>query len=811
MARPLTSELARTLRPPPTVVRQSSAAQFPRRTPTGGTQALTLPEASNQGLWYWWFNSPEVFAVANRIGNGVSRVAFMPCVFTPGAPGDQLAPVINQEGELADGIPDRLARDCAEIWAEVQSPSGPQSEIFTQLAVSLSIAGDAWQFGWNCTDDLAYDPNAPIGWMGLARPAIEKLADQFMVNVGAQTPIRVPYSVDGGPGGTAIRVFNPDPSAPAMATSWITSVLPHLQQLEALYEAAAASALSRMNAGVILAPDDQDQLPIPAAAVTPQTTLPVNDPLNQSLYDEIADHVQATQDEGLNGFSRVVPAVIGMNSALTDKVKWLELSRAIDPGIRDLVQELRYELTIAAPTPPELILGLGQTNHWNGEQIDEDEYQSAILPVCERIAYSNTRYVLREGLKDRGWGQAEVDRVCIGFTARYLLTPPDRTEPAIKIAALDRPDPVLSPAELRELAGMGEYAGPDDDETFRSEVLWLAAKNSAYGEYLELIGFPPLTAPEMPAVEAPVDTEDEPTIDIEPPDDAETRQAAALPASADADLGVRLVDIATRYEEQLATLFAAIIARMSERASTRVASLARSKWSKTPELRSAVADAKPSMVGMVPGVLAKLRAESIDDGDLFEPALAFGADAFVNLTRKAQRAAIQDAGADWEQFATDANEATMAAWAVAGTLLTREARRKFEGRLPGDEAETSADSFRPPSSIIRRVSAVAGGDMDVNMSPDARQEAPSPLASVATALLARRALEVAGRTVTAWIWDYRPEIARGTFIEHFDLHGSVESGGTPGDFGGYFPGDHYGCECVLRPVTALGEIGDEEI
>lgn len=802
MARLITPERAQEL------TRQASAEAFPHPAPPGfpeRRQNLTWPSRSNIDLWQF-YAMPEVRAIADRISGGVRRVTFRPCLNIEGATGDKCPPIIAEDGTLAEGITPDFARDCAEIWAQVRSPMGNQAGVFGPIATALTVAGDGWQFGYPGTPEMRWDPNGTPMWVGLSRAGLTELDGKYVVEVGIDGPVKVPSSPFEEGHGTAIRIWQENPQALAQATSWLSSCIRSLQILSAIYEAVAAVALSRLNAGLIIAPDNQDQLPIPSTALVGDghtQQFPLGTSLKQALYDEIGDHVEASQQE-VDGWSRAVPAVIGLNADLTDKVKWLELARNMDPELGERIDDLRHRVFMACPLPPEVAEGMATVSGLGGgnvaAQIDLNEYQRAILPPCELIADANTLHVLRAGLLERNWSQLEADRVQIGFSAKNLLMPPDRSDSAIKVASIDPTSTLLSPSEIRESTGLGDMAGPDETEMQRATVLWLMGKSPDYKYLGPLVGLPDAPEPTAQDPTEVIDTNSRVAL----PDSQlamralGTRQAAALPPDADTETGYRLVNIATRYEEQLATLCESIIARMTERASMRVASLARTKpWSDLRPQIQAAHETAPHLLGAVPGVMPKLRQDN-NDGDLFEPVLATFAVQHENMTRKAQKASVREVGGDWSSVEAEADAANAASWALLGTLLVQEAAYRFEGQLPAvQEGEGALSPFGIPSSIITRVSAVAGGQADPVTGGANARVAPVPVTNVATGPVTDAATP-ATKVILGYLWDYRPELSRNSFPDHEDLHGVF--GYNEDDFDGFYPLDHAGCLCQQVPV-----------
>ena len=772
---------------PPRRPRQASALAYPRAGQRGRAPIAVSPKAnSNTDLWRF-YRLPEVRKVANWTGSGVGRVSFGPAVDVPGRTGDLCPPLVAPDGTVADGVPERLARDAQALWSLVRSPLGGQADLWKSLSISLQVAADAWLFAYPSSPDLAYDPDGVQVWVSLAREAIDERAGHYEVDVGTESKVRVPID-DGRP----VRVWRQDPRSPAKADSWVTAAQRDLERLEGIYEAVAAVALSRMHAGVILAPDNQDRGRDTAATFDEADTV-LGKPLRLELYDQIAEHVEASAAE-LDGFARAVPPVIALDKDLIESVKWLELAREIDPEMRALTDDLRYRIAIASDSPPETLLGLGDSNHWNDEAVTTAEFQRGVQPDCEVICDATTPHVLRAGLLAMGHAPAEVALVRVGYDPSALVDPPDRSTAAIAVMAL--PNPPLTMAEARDAMGLAEYAGPDEDAQRLVLVERLVLARPEYGYLLPELGLP--APPEMsaePTVEPEPEPEPEPAPDLSVPELPAAARVAAAPA--DDDRGPAMTAVAARYESRLDAIFGAIIDRMVERASSRVASLAHhSSWS---SVRGPLLAAPADLRGAVPGVRVLLAADGVDDTDLLGGALAAFAVRFESETTKAQRAAIRATGGDWPTSEPDAEVASAAAWALAGTLLIAEARRRFDGDLPdeGDGEGAAVAAFAVPALLVRRVSALAGGTADVGVA--ASGAATSALLSIATGPLAIDALARAGQTVTGWVWDWGLE-DRPPFEPHLDLNGSFAAE-TDG-FDGWAPGDHRGCLCQLVAVTA---------
>lgn len=325
-----------------------------------------------------------------------------------------------------------------------------------------------------------------------------------------------------------------------------------------------------------------------------------------------------------------------------------------------------------------------------------------------------------------------------------------------------------------------------------------------FGHLLPLVGLPaPPASGGEGSAETAVDASSTLAVVAAPALPA-ARTAAAVPPPDSSSPAPALTDLALRFEDRIAVLFGAIIDRMVERASSQVMSMSRrSSW--TP-VREALKAAPPAMRGAVPGVTTLLAADGIDDTDLLGGALAAFAGRFEAETKRGQREAVKLAGGEWAELEADAEQSSAAAWALAATLLIAEARRRFDADLPPEEVgegRSDASAFAVPPLLVRRVSAVAGGEPDVG--PNAEGGAAGPLLSIATGALAQRAAASAGLVVDGWTWDYGEE-ERATFEPHLDLDGTFSP--DPFDFGGFYVGDHNGCRCRAVPhLVPASEVG----
>ena len=764
----------------PAVARTAASVTVVNNTDLEARGVKRLPPASlsNTDLWAYYRAVPEAAFISEWQRRSISMVKFQAETITgqvlvnpDGTP--------NQDPEISP----RLAAAAVEILARIRGPFGPISSVAAQLALCLEVAGDGWLVGYRANlETMMPDADGPEVWVTVARSRLDRRSDRLVIRVGDGRQDELVLS-----GGVrAIRVFDPDPEVPLRAVAWMRPAVPVMDTMIDAYESVAAAMLSRLPAGLLVVPNDADVMPGADEATRAHTSPGQSHP--DGFADEVSDLLgKALLDAGTNRDAGVrgVPILQGVSSSLVDKFNYVSFARDLDPELVETIREFRQSIAIASPAPPELILGLGEMNRFNKEQITEAEFQQFIKPRAQMIAEAFTAQILRRDLLEMGFTEADAASVRVGFDASELIVPPDRSESARD--AYDR-GLISREAYLAEI-GLEGAPPPDDTEPEPEEPE------------------PELSAPPaLPARTAATDDD---------PD----------------ELGMVLAEIAMRYSETLGPLVDQVVNRMIERAANRVRSAAR----RDSALRNALTDSMSALnVVRTPQAVTMLRAES--DEDLLEPELVALLAVFRRTTEQARRrilAAVAASGLPREQLEEQLEDAERDAWELLSALILLVARDRIAGAVHDEEArisdrrerdraalddeeEEESDEqrrrrsdldegeqpagFRTPAIVLRRTSAVAGG------SPDPGEDSGVADAAVTGGLIStglivtdwlRREREL---TVTGWEWVYGDPAARRTpFPEHVALDGAVAAS-RDGFSGGWHPGDHIGCLCVLSPT-----------
>lgn len=273
------------------------------------------------------------------------------------------------------------------------------------------------------------------------------------------------YPVAGGKGveygpdqASAYRLWTPHPRRSGEADSPMRSALDIAEELLILTSAVRATAVSRITQGILLMPIEI--APAPAEAGGDEN--PENDP----YISDFTTHIEA-QIENAGTASAGAPYINWASYEYLDRIRHLSLH---DPQTDYMERQLRSEaverLARGFDFPPEVLIGLGSTNHWAARQILDDMWISHGAPVAQQFCEDLNDAYLRPTLREEryaGW-----ENVVIAFDESDVVVQPDRSSDAD--AAMDRG--AISYEGYRTLKNIPDDMAPSVEEHGE----WLAVK-----------------------------------------------------------------------------------------------------------------------------------------------------------------------------------------------------------------------------------------------------------------------------------------------------------------------------------------------
>jgi hypothetical protein len=355
----------------------------------------------------------------------------------------------------------RIRLGAAEIVPGADEPEmlteGPASELMAafcggppghsaflkSITPHLEIPGEGWLIAER------NDPSEPLAaadWGVYSTECVQSVGGYFRVRVGEA------MWRDLSPESLPLRIYEPDPQYPWLATSNAEAAVPIMRRIFLIDSRIVAMMVSRlvMN-GLML-------IPAEGTIQVPEQYLDAPDPFVAFLID-IASKNIANPGNASAG----IPIPVKFTADLIDKWKIL---KADDPLDEWLLKEREDELGRLGDTlgvaRERVSGGTGQLNHWNSWQVSEEEVRINFASKAEVICGAITKGFLRPALRNLGLGVLgpRGGLIIAWYDTSELVARPDLTGPAKD--AYDRLE-ISGTAYRREL-GFSESDAPTPDE-----------------------------------------------------------------------------------------------------------------------------------------------------------------------------------------------------------------------------------------------------------------------------------------------------------------------------------------------------------
>lgn len=254
-----------------------------------------------------------------------------------------------------------------------------------------------------------------------------------------------------------LRLWNPHPRYYDWPDAAVAALLGTLEGMVLLARRGRAHDRSRISSGKALFIPDELSLARPGTA---EDTDEDGDPFLAGLAEAMLTPIRDESDP-----SAVVPIVIRGPGMLGDRptadvIGTVDL-HGEDPADLDgryeaLVQRFARGINL----PPEIVKGIGDTNHWTGAMVDASMVKSHIEPRAERMVDALTAAYFRPALKAMGVPLEQRNRVCLWFDSSELVQNPNRDQAAKDAHTAG----VISNAALARELGFTKDDEPDNLE-----------------------------------------------------------------------------------------------------------------------------------------------------------------------------------------------------------------------------------------------------------------------------------------------------------------------------------------------------------
>lgn len=411
--------------------------------------------------WQVYDEVGELRYTANTLSNATSRAklfaARLPLSDDEPDPIDPHADEFEEETDTPEN--DRVA---AEAVQAIGGGALGRAELLRRLAVQLFVPGDGYLVGLppGVFDDhpepdgglegLPPDVAArdevslsELSWHCLAVSEVSVRGNQIVLKVeDEERQVAADDAV-------LIRVWRPHPRKWWEADSPVKANLPVLRELIGLTKHVGANIDSRLaGAGLLCVPNTVE-------VQSPAVEDPDTDHQSTPTFTQALIETMTTPIRDRDSAAAVVPLVAKLPPDAIGKVQHIQFSTPFDQAAKDLRDEAIRRLALGLDAPPEVLLGLGDTNHWSAWQIEESTVKIHVEPVLALICDALTTEFLWPVLEE-----ARVDNArdyVVWFDTADLTLRPNRTGEAQE--AYDRGE--LDGTALRRESGFEEHDAPE--------------------------------------------------------------------------------------------------------------------------------------------------------------------------------------------------------------------------------------------------------------------------------------------------------------------------------------------------------------
>jgi hypothetical protein len=396
-----------------------TAAAAPPRGPQA--QFLRHTDKWQNEVWGFYDNLGEFNYGVWWLSNMLSRVRLRAAKLQP----DTDEPEIIDDGTAAD------------LMNDFGGGVTGQAQIMKRLTVQLSVPGEGYLVG--------EEKNGQEQWMVRSVDEIRsqsngyQVMDETSVNAGMDWRDLPTNSL-------VVRVWRPHDRYYHLADSPARSAREVMRELELVNRKITSEYLSRLASAGVFAVPDEISFPVREEFA---------DAPNPFMAEWIETAAEAIKNPGTA--SAVIPIPLMGPAEALKEIRFIDFSTQADEKIIQKRESAIKRLATKLDMPAEILLGMGDVNHWGAWQLEEGALKAHIAPVAELICDSLTRGYLVPRLEASG--EDPTDYV-VWYDMSELALRPDRSESAV--TAYDRLE--LSGAALRREIGFDEDDAPSDDE-----------------------------------------------------------------------------------------------------------------------------------------------------------------------------------------------------------------------------------------------------------------------------------------------------------------------------------------------------------
>jgi hypothetical protein len=377
---------------------------------------------------------PEVRFAASWIGNAIS--------------GARLFAGRRAEDGTIEPAPDN--HRASDIVSQIAGGPDGQSKMLNMFGKHLTVPGEGWIIVRPNDEVLSpYSPQDGHDWRVLSVKEVRQQSGKLTAEIDGDDiaiPEGDPESMDPD-GPVAIRVWEPDPERAIEADSPVRSSMELLEELLLLNAAVKAIARSRITGrGLLLIPKG--------------TRFPSSGTQGDAEDDliEVFMQIAETAIRDPESAAATVPIVLELPADTIADFKLIKFESEFDELAIKLREEAVRRFATGLEIPAEILLGLGDVNHWGAWALTSEAIRLGIEPKLATVSYALTQQWLRPILQAEG--DPDWHRWLVWYDTSPLRVRTNRSETALQ--AYDRG--VISAQALRRETGFDESDAPTAED-----------------------------------------------------------------------------------------------------------------------------------------------------------------------------------------------------------------------------------------------------------------------------------------------------------------------------------------------------------
>ena len=385
--------------------------------------------------WEYYDLIGEVAIAANLIASTASRIR----LYVGYIDDETVDPVPVKDASILPAELKTAARDALERLTN-NTPGGLPG-LIRSMALNLFIAGD----GYFVQDRSSFPKEE---WTFQSVSSL-KFSDKRVSLIGYPgQPLTQQHTLP--PNDFFARIYRPHPRYPLLADSSLRPTLDSCEELLLLARSARSTIKSRLNAGLLLLPDE-------ILDAKEQGDHTDNQPdLAQDLFDAFSRPIYNEDDP-----SSAVPTFLTGPAAHLNNIKFLTVSRAFDEKHQEQLERVLDRILASLDIPKDVVAGIGDLKYANATAVEESLFQNHVQPLILAICDALTTAYLRKVLEANGFrGDPFLNRLVVWYDPSAIAARPDRETSSRTGLEND----VISAQAWRKANGYSENDAPTQTE-----------------------------------------------------------------------------------------------------------------------------------------------------------------------------------------------------------------------------------------------------------------------------------------------------------------------------------------------------------